>query len=92
MLSPLKLFYSVKTAKHGDFIEYYKGHLAIDADERKRSIQKASYLLYEKGLILLVTKKLREGVYSYYAVRTKIPYNEDHNVLEIIKKLERQSQ
>ena len=62
MLSPLKLLSAVKIAKRGAFIKYYEGSLAIYANKGKRSIQEASYLLYEEGLILLVAERLREGV------------------------------
>ena len=91
MLSPLKLLSVVKTAKRGVFIKYYEGSLAVNATKKKRSIQIASYLLYEEGLVLLVAKRLKEGRHSYYAVRTKVPYTERHHLLQMLERLEEQS-
>ena len=89
MLSPLKLLNSVRIAKQGDFIKYYEGCLATYANRGKRSIQEASYLLYEEGLVLLVAKRLGEGVYAYYAVRTKAPYTRHYRMLQILERLGR---
>ena len=90
MLSPLELLEAVKAAKPGSLIEYYNGGmLTIDAGKEKRAIQAAAYTLYEEGLVLLVSKKVREEVYVYYAIRTKDSYIESRSVLKRFSKLER---
>ena len=90
MLSPLKLLEAVKVAKPGSFIEYYEGGmLTINVSGKKRAIQAASYTLYEEGLVLLVSKKVREEVNIYYVVRTEVPYTESLSVLNRFYELER---
>ena len=90
MLSPLELLAAVKVAKPGSFIEYYEGSmLTINAGKGKKAIQEASYTLYEEGLVLLISKKVREEIHAYYAVRTKAPYVENPSILNRLGELER---
>ena len=90
MLNPLELLNAVKVAECGTFIKYYEGSLAIYATKDKRSIQKASYFLYEEGLVLLVAERLEKEIYSYYAVRTKAPYTKHYHLLQELKWIESQ--
>ena len=90
MLSPMELLEAVKVAKPGSFIEYYEGDmLTINVSGGKRAIQEASYTLYEWGFVLLVSKKVREEVNTYYAVRTKVLYVKNLIILNRFHKLER---
>ena len=87
VMTPTNLLALVKKADKGDFIEYYKGSLAINQTRKKHFLKKMAFLLYEDGLVLLTQKRL--GVYSsvYYAVRTSNPFEVSKRTIKEVKRM-----
>ena len=75
MLSPLELLTEVQSAKSGTFIEYYNGSLVMRRDRKKRAIAGSAWSLYKEGLVLLVSKRMGDEHYCYYAVRSSKDYS-----------------
>ena len=65
----------VKEASPGTFVKYYEGFLLLNRTKDKKVLAATAYILYEEGLVLLVSKKIRDDHYHYYAIRTKKDFN-----------------
>ena len=86
-MTPIDLLALVEKADEGDFIEYYRGSLGINLTRQKRFLREAVFLLYERGYVLLIQKRLRDNFSIYYAIRTSNPFEVSKYVIDKIEEM-----